>query len=205
MATDAFVVMFLTPGWLVFFVFCLAIAAGIWAAALGSRFGDVRFAPLAIGISFFILGCLLLSFLSAWETFSGRQEQGVVAAKTFWQIVPGWTIYVLAIYTTIGPPVIALTLVPLAAILVRKRLFDWICVPVALIAIWLIGALLDWAQPMNIWEEGHRLEALLRNLAGWAPTIIGLGGAFFLGVGLGLAWRRGHQLPPAPEDAQPAD
>jgi hypothetical protein len=183
MALDFFIAVFLTPGWFLFEAVCLAGSLLLWRLLLGSTYSRVRWLPLVGGFVGFFLGTALLSAIGAWQTYVARLASGV-EMPPLGDVLLGWTANLFAILATLGPPFIAITLLPVAVFLLRRDRLGFASVALILVALWLAAAFLSWVRPSNSWEEAHRLEALFRSLVGWAPTIVGLGATFFLGIGL---------------------
>lgn len=99
MALDGVVVIFYRWAGLLLMAVHLAIVSGVWAAIVKPNRSGLGWSPLVVGALGSALAVLLTSALLAMQQYSARSS----ALESFWETVPHWTMYLVAVVGTVLP------------------------------------------------------------------------------------------------------
>lgn len=135
--TDILIYRMMQPSGLAILGFATVIPFIFWRVPLGKSFSGVGFVPLAVGYASAALGLLIVAFTSSYFDFSKRVSIGLLQEGVRWSIVPGWTIYLALLMLVVVLPLLAAVGVPLAVLLIRRRMLNFSSIAVVAITIWL--------------------------------------------------------------------
>ena len=116
MALDGVVVIFYSWAGLLLIAVHLAIVSGAWAAIVKPNSSGLGWSPLVVGALGSAVAVLLTSALLAVQEYSARSS----APKSFWETVPHWTMYLVAVVGTVSALCLTVLGVPAVAIWVRR-------------------------------------------------------------------------------------
>jgi hypothetical protein len=154
----------------------------LWRLLLGNVFAAVGFSPLAVAYACAAFGILVVNFTASHIEFSDRVSSGLLQESQRWSIVPGWTTYAAVLSLIYVLPLLAVVGVPLAALLLRMRRLTYASIAAAVVALWLVLAVVAWAFPINEWHRTHRLASLTGWLTELLPSIVLIAVPFFVGI-----------------------
>jgi uncharacterized membrane protein YhaH (DUF805 family) len=115
-ALDGVVVIFYSWAGLLLMAVHLAIVSGVWAVIVKPNSSGRGWSPLVVGALGSALAVLLTSALLATQQYSARSS----APNSFWETVPHWTMYLIAVVGTVSALFLTFVGVPAVAIWVRR-------------------------------------------------------------------------------------
>ena len=116
MPTDYVVHLFYSWIGLVLLGLHAAVVVGIWAVVAEPKSSGIGMSPLVTGGLLSAGIALALAFFGAIAEYTGRTS----TPGAFWNIVPGWTAYLFALYASLSALALTILGVPAAAIWVRR-------------------------------------------------------------------------------------
>lgn len=163
---------------------CAAIVVPfvIWRIVLGPVFTAVGIKPLAFAYLCAACGLVVMSFVSCYVEFSGREADGIVQEAQRWSIVPDWTFYMSILSLTYVLPLLGLVGVPVAASFLKRGRLTPKTIVVCALVLWLVLTVLGWAFPGNEWHSTHRLESFMTGLKDLLPLIFFIAMPFMIAI-----------------------
>ena len=116
LALDGVVVTFYSWAGLLLIALQLVIVSGMWAAIVKPKSSGLGWLPLVLGALGSALAIVLTAILFAVQEYTSRTS----VPKPFWETVPSWTMYMLALVGTISAVALTIVGVPAVSIWVRR-------------------------------------------------------------------------------------